>query len=104
VPDEELGEAYRQTVGLSRLQLTARNLCDLELLASGGFSPVDSFLSRPDYIRVLEEMRLSNGILFPIPITLSDSKDAGVRIDSEIVLTHHYNNPPAIMNVEDVYE
>jgi sulfate adenylyltransferase len=104
VPDEELEEAHRQVARLPRLQLTARNLCDLELLASGGFSPVDSFLGRSDYIRVLEEMRLSSGMLFPIPITLSVGKGTGIRIDSEIALTDQYNNPLAIMNVEDIYE
>jgi sulfate adenylyltransferase len=104
VADEELEAAYRQAAKLPRLQLTARNLCDLELLASGSFSPVDSFLCRSDYVRVLEEMRLSNGTLFPIPITLSVGKNSGIKIDSEIALTDQYNTPLAIMNVEDIYE
>jgi sulfate adenylyltransferase len=104
VPNEELEAARRQAAKLPRLQLTARSLCDLELLASGGFSPVDSFLGRTDYIRVLEEMRLSNGVLFPIPLTLPVDKDASIRLDSDIVLTDQYNNPLAVMNVEDIYE
>ena len=52
------------------LDLTPRQLCDLELLASGGFSPLTGFLGRRDYDRVCAEMRLDDGILWPVPITL----------------------------------
>ncbi len=51
-------------------QLTARSLHDLELLAVGGFSPLTTFMGEDDYNRVLSEMRLADGTLFPIPITL----------------------------------
>ncbi len=50
--------------------LTARQLCDLELLLNGAFSPLDGFLGEADYNRVLEEIRLSDGMLWPMPITL----------------------------------
>ncbi len=51
-------------------QLSARAQCDLELLATGAFSPLDRFLGARDYERVLGEMRLENGTLWPMPITL----------------------------------
>ena len=56
-------------------QISDRNLCDLELLAVGGFSPLDRFMGQADYQRVLTEMRLVDGTLFPIPITLTINKE-----------------------------
>jgi len=50
--------------------LTPRQLCDIELLLNGSFSPMSGFLGSKDYQRVLEQMRLPSGILWPIPITL----------------------------------
>jgi len=50
--------------------LTYRQLCDLELLLNGAFSPLEGFLGQADYERVLADMRLSNGILWPMPVTL----------------------------------
>lgn len=51
--------------------LTDRQMRDLELLLNGGFSPLEGFLNRADYERVRDEMRLSDGTLWPIPITLN---------------------------------
>jgi sulfate adenylyltransferase len=89
---------------LPRVQLSPRNLCDLELLATGGFSPLDRFLGKADYERVLEEMRLTNGVLFPIPVTLSVEPFKGLALDHEIVLADERNNFLAIMRVEEIYE
>ena len=67
---------------LPSIQISERSRCDLELLATGGFSPLDHFMSHADYDRVLDEMRLANGMLFPIPITLPvhDNVDVGQDI------------------------
>ncbi|HKQ50804.1 MAG TPA: hypothetical protein VJT74_00445, partial [Pyrinomonadaceae bacterium] len=70
VRGEERDELWNRAASLPRLQLSARSVCDLELLATGGFSPLKRFMNQADYDRVLEEMRLADGTLFPIPITL----------------------------------
>src|SRR5258707_11452353 len=74
-PDEEASLRDR-AVALPSVQLSERSLCDLELLATGAFSPLHSFLGQADYRRVLAEMRLADGTLFPIPITLPVAGDA----------------------------
>ena len=62
--------AKRGSGGRKSWDLTERQLCDLELLMNGGFSPLEGFLGRADYESVLAEMRLASGLLWPIPITL----------------------------------
>ena len=102
VADEERESIINRAAMLPRIQLTQRNLCDLELLATGGFSPVRKFMGREDYENVLHSMRLSNGKLFPIPITLPVSKN--LREGAEIALADDHNDLLAIMHVEEIYE
>ena len=55
--------------------LTPRQICDLELLMNGGFNPLKGFLTEADYDGVVENMRLADGTLWPMPITLDVSED-----------------------------
>ncbi|MEM9786389.1 MAG: adenylyltransferase, partial [Pseudomonadota bacterium] len=55
--------------------LTPRQICDLELLMNGGFNPLKGFLSEADYNSVVDTMRLADGTLWPMPITLDVSAD-----------------------------
>ncbi len=103
VPPEELQEAHAHAGTLPSIQLSERAICDLELLATGGFSPLDAFMGQADYERVLDDMRLADGTLFPIPVTLPVSRDSGVRLDQEIALRDNKNNLLAIMCVEEIY-
>jgi sulfate adenylyltransferase len=102
--DEEREELLARAMRLPRLQLTARNICDLGLLATGGFSPLERFMGRDDYRRVLAEMRLSSGVLFPLPITLTLGRSAGLKLDREVALADQFNNLLAVMRVEEVFE
>jgi sulfate adenylyltransferase len=54
--------------------LTPRQLCDIELLLNGGFSPLEGFMGRADYDSVVSRMRLADGLLWPIPVTLDVSQ------------------------------
>ena len=104
MPPEERVELLSLASSLSRIQLSERAVCDLELLATGGFSPLETFLGRADYERVIEEMRLADGTLFPIPVTLAVSKDTPVKLDEEVTLADSFNNPLAILRVEEAYD
>ena len=94
---------HARAASLPRFQLTPRNLCDLELIATGGFSPLDRFMARADYERVLEEMRLAHGTLFPLPVTLTCKPDQPLKLDKEVALVDQFNNLLAVMRVEEIY-
>ena len=97
--EELLGRAHK----LPSIKISMRNLCDLELLATGGFSPLTTFMDKANYERVLHEMRLSDGTLFPLPITLTaDSKDLP-PVGEDIVLRNANNDVIAVMTLNEVY-
>lgn len=70
LPASEAAAEKASSRDLPSWDLTMRQLCDLELLLNGAFSPLDGFLGQSDYDRVLTDMRLASGVFWPIPITL----------------------------------
>jgi sulfate adenylyltransferase len=88
---------------LPSLTLTDRNLNDLELLATGGFSPLTTFLGRTDYDRVLAEMRLADGTLWPIPVTLTVPDDLAAIPGSEIALRDAKHEILAVLAVREIW-
>jgi sulfate adenylyltransferase len=100
---EEKSDLTHRAAELSSLQLTARTLCDLELLATGAFSPLDRFMGKADAESVAAGMRLADGTLFPIPVTLSVDQLEGID-GREIALRTPQNNLIGWMKVEEVYE
>lgn len=99
----ERPELLALAVSLPSLQLSARSLCDLELLAIGAFSPLATFLGEADYRPVVQEMRLADGRLFPIPISLPVPDDFSVRTGSELALRDQQNELVAILTVDEIY-
>jgi sulfate adenylyltransferase len=83
--------------------LTPRQICDLELLMNGGFSPLKGFLTEADYDGVVENMRLSSGALWPMPITLDVSEKfaEGLEPGTDIALRDQEGVILAIMSVTD---
>src|SRR6516162_6686308 len=104
VADEERRELTEYANKLPPLQLSPRSLCDLDLLSVGAFSPLDRFMGKADYTAVLEKMRLANGTLFPIPITLPAQGVQCIQEGKDIALRSPKNELLAIMTVEEVFE
>jgi sulfate adenylyltransferase len=76
-------EAAKEAAGdFPSWDLTERQLCDVELLLNGAFSPLEGFLGKNDYDSVVKTMRLKSGVLWPIPITLDVSEDFAGDIKS----------------------
>src|SRR4029077_21231669 len=87
--------------------LTSRRIRDLELLLSGGFSPLRGFMNCDEYERVCHEMRLSNDLVWPIPITL-DVPEAFAKSlkpgSSKVALRDSEGVMLAVLCVEDVWQ
>lgn len=87
--------------------LTVRQLCDLELLLSGGFSPLRGFMNRADYEGVCHNMRLVSGLIWPMPITLDVSEEFAKKLEpgsSKIALRDAEGVMLAVLNVEEVWQ
>ncbi len=88
---------------IASLTLDERGLCDLELLAVGGFSPLTGFLGKADYERVVAESRLANGTLWPLPVTLPVTPGNGVEEGKPLALRDVYGNLLGFLHVEEIY-
>lgn len=103
VAAEEL-EALKAYAGrLPSIQISERSVCDLELLAIGAFSPLDRFMGQADYQRVLDEMRLVHGYIFPIPVTLPVNPEPAIHVGQEIALRNAKNELLAVMTIQEIY-
>jgi len=96
-------ELARYAATLPSIQISERSQCDLELLATGAFSPLDRFMGQRDYQSVVDSMRLAGGTLFPIPITLPVDASAPVELHHDVALRSAKNDILAIMKVEEIY-
>ncbi|KAG8882704.1 Sulfate adenylyltransferase [Tulasnella sp. 331] len=110
VRDAHLQDCLRaESETLRSLVLTERQLCDLELILNGGFSPLEGFMTEDDYLSVLETLRLKSGILFPLPVTLDisqqDLADLSIAVGDRVALRDPRNDDAlAIISVEDIYK
>jgi sulfate adenylyltransferase len=86
--------------------LTPRQLCDLELLGTGGFSPLTGFMKRADYDSVCATMRLADGTLWPIPITLDlpEALASALQPDQRVALRDPEGVMLAVLTVEDLWQ
>lgn len=103
VAEEQRDEIVALAHTLPSIQMSPRATCDLELLAVGGFSPLDRFMSAADYRSVLERMRLAHGPLFPIPITLGVTPEVAANLGPKVALRDVHNNLLAVMEVAETF-
>ena len=73
--ESQLESLKKETLNLPSWDLTERQVCDLELLMNGAFSPLTGFMNQKDYASVLSNMRLADGSLWSMPITLDVPKN-----------------------------
>jgi sulfate adenylyltransferase len=103
VPAEELADAKAYATTLPSIQISPRIACDLEMLATGAFSPLDRFMGEADFRSVQDSMRLADGTVFPIPITLPVASEDGLAVGQDIALRDSMNDLLAIMTVDELY-
>jgi sulfate adenylyltransferase len=105
--DPAQGEALKgASKGFASLTLSQRQLCDLELLMTGAFSPLSGFMGRDAYDGVLENMRLPDGTLWPIPVTLDVPQALGSQLaaGSKLALRDQEGFMVAVLEVGDVWQ
>lgn len=100
----EREKLIKMTIELPRLNLTKRQLCDLELLMNGGFSPLTGFMNEDDYKSVVNNLHLQNGLLWPIPIVLDVSDITKFKPNSKVLLCDEYGKPLAIFTISSIYK
>ena len=105
MPEAEIAELRAYANTLPSIRISERSTCDLELLATGAFSPLDRFMGQADHQGVINEMRLANGMLFPMPIPLPVDEEvaATLKIGQDVALRSPANELLAIMNIEEIY-
>jgi sulfate adenylyltransferase len=104
-PEEARRDLARQALGLPRVPLDARALSDLQMIASGVFSPLEGFMFREDYVSVVEDMRLANGLAWSMPVTLAVDERLARSLDREthVALVDGTGEPVATMFLRDLY-
>lgn len=105
LPPEAAEAEKRRAAEYPGWDLTERQLCDLELLLNGGFSPLTGFLGRRDYEHVVADMRLADGTLWPMPVTLDVAEDfaAGLEPGSRVALRDPEGVALAVLTVDELW-
>jgi len=86
------------------ITLDERGLCDLELLATGAFSPLTTFMSKADHDHVVKEKRLADGTLWPLPVTLPVTPGNGITEGKTIGIRDVYGNLLAFLHIDEIYQ
>jgi len=103
VTGEEREELFKIAGAYPTVRMTPRQTHDLELLAVGAFSPLKQFMGQADYRSVLDEMKLSGGTVWPIPVTLTIDIEELPKHAEWVTLRDVHNQIMAVMRLEEVY-
>lgn len=88
---------------LKRINLSAKQSCDVEMIGIGSFSPLTGFMKKADFDSVIKDMKLASGEIWPIPVTLSVDQAGAPKIGDRIALHAPNGVLQAVMSVEEVY-
>ena len=91
-----------ELVGRPRLELGSRSLADLEMIATGAYSPLTGFVGEADYLSIIEHLRLADGTPWSLPITLPVTAEQAQGLSGRIVLTHG-GEPVGTLDIEEKY-
>ncbi|MCL5071289.1 MAG: sulfate adenylyltransferase [Actinobacteria bacterium] len=102
--DEDKIEILSQAKNLPKIKLSTLEFSDLIMLGNGAFSPLKGFMVKSDYLSVLNSMRLNNGMLWPMPVTLAADNIDNLKIGNRAALISPYDDElMGIIEVEDIY-
>lgn len=103
---EEKERALEKAKVLPSLKLNFELVSDVENIAFGNFSPLEGFMGEGEYRNVLNHMRLSDDLPWPIPIVLDAEKEVAkkLKIGQEVILRNESNDPIALLHLEEKYE
>jgi sulfate adenylyltransferase len=103
--EAERVELQKRALSLPQIPVGSRQLADLEMLAIGAYSPLDGFLTRADYLSVVNELHLSNGLPWSIPITLAVTREqaANLKEGSQVALVDAQGVLLAVLTIEEKY-
>jgi sulfate adenylyltransferase len=103
IKDDQRDEVLKKASAYPTVRLTPRQTHDMELLAVGAFSPLERFMGEKDYQSVLENMKLADGTIWPIPITLTIDKEDLPDQAEWVTLRDVHNQIMAVMRLEEVF-
>jgi sulfate adenylyltransferase len=103
--EAEIVALQERAKSLPHVTVGSRQLADLEMMAIGAYSPLGGFMSREDYLSVVNDMHLSNGLPWSIPITLSTTAEQAValKVGSQIALVNGQGALQAVMTLQEKY-
>ena len=105
VDADQAGKLKAAAADMPKITLSAKQACDLEMIAIGAFSPLTGFVKQADFEGICKNMHLANGTVWPIPITLAVSDDvkANLTVGKQAALYHSDGTLLAVIDVEEIY-
>ena len=103
--ENERAELQERARSLPQIQVGSRQLADLEMLAIGAYSPLGGFMNRADYLGAVNDMHLSNGLPWSVPITLSTSSEQAdtLKEGSQVALVNAEGTLQAAMTIQEKF-
>jgi sulfate adenylyltransferase len=103
--DDAVAQVKKEALDYTSWDLTDRQLCDIEMILNGAFSPLEGFLTQAEYEGVVNDLHLPSGVLWPMPITLDVNEEfaGGVKAGESIALRDPEGVLVAVLKIEDIY-